>query len=278
MITDNESNFLYLSDKLPNKLPDFYSNLTYILNQHKINFALLSGTKDIWTVDYMPIQIDRDTFVQFKYSPDYLNTIKWSKTITNVDLVCKNINLSTKKSHIVLDGGNIIKYKNKVIMCDKIFDENPHYKYDELIREVCCLLQVEQIIFVPKHPKDIIGHADAMVRFVDEKTVLINDYSKESNSYYKSFRLSLHNAGLYCIEFPYNPYNNKNYEDATGEYINFLQMKNFILLPVFNLKEDILAYNLIKSIFSNYTIDTIDSTELAKRGGLLNCISWNILK
>ncbi|MFN4234259.1 MAG: agmatine deiminase family protein [Bacteroidia bacterium] len=278
MITDNESNFLYLSDLLPKRFPDFYRDLTHILNQHKINFGLLSGTKDIWAVDYMPIQIDKDTFVQFKYSPDYLNTIKWSKTITDVDLVCDNINLNTKKSPIVLDGGNIIKWTNKIIMCDKVFDENPHYKQDELIREICSFLEVDEIIFVPKHPKDFIGHADAMVRFVDEKTVLINDYSKESNSYYKSFRLSLHNAGLDCIEFPYNPYNNKNYEDATGEYINFLQMKNFILLPVFNLKEDILAYNLIKSIFPNYKIDTIDSIELAKMGGVLNCISWNILK
>lgn len=277
MITDNQTNTLYLSDKLSKFLPEFYSDLKDIISIQNINFKLLHNTKDIWAVDYMPVQITKDKFIQFKYFPDYLNTKKWKNTISNVDEVCEILNLNIIKSDIILDGGNIIKWNNKVIMCDKIFDENSHLTQKELINELYKLLEVDKIIFIPKHPKDIIGHADAMIRFIDEHNVLVNDYSKENISFQKSFRLALYNAGLDYVEFPYNPYSNSNYEEAVGEYINYLQMKDFILLPKFNLKEDEKAFKILNQIYPKYKIETLECIELAKRGGVLNCISWNVL-
>ena len=42
---------------------------------------MLQGTKDIWAVDYMPVQIQDDEFVQFVYNPDYLQSKKWRNRI-----------------------------------------------------------------------------------------------------------------------------------------------------------------------------------------------------
>lgn len=63
---------------------------------------------------------------------------------------------------------------------------------------------------------------------------------------------------------------------ANGVYINFLQMKGKIFFPVFGLKEDEEAIKLISSYFPKSKIYPIDSNEIAKDGGVLNCISWNI--
>ena len=41
------------------------------------------------------------------------------------------------------------------------------------------LFEVDKIIFIPTDEDDIFGHADGMVRFIDDDTVLINNYSKE---------------------------------------------------------------------------------------------------
>ena len=60
-------------------------------------FGLLPHTKDIWTVDYMPIQIATNKFVQFKYDPDYLQTPELRETISDVDAICKTINLHPDK-------------------------------------------------------------------------------------------------------------------------------------------------------------------------------------
>jgi len=279
MIPDKQTNFLYLADTLPKNYSNFFRQFEKVLNDSNINFQLLPNTKDVWAVDYMPIQIDKDSFVQFIYNPDYLrDTIKWSKTISDVDIICKQINLLPKKSNIVLDGGNVTRTTDKVIMCDKIFTENPNIKEKNLIRELQELFQVDKLIFIPTHPIDFTGHADGMVRFYDSNTVLINDYSRETMEFQLKFRLALHNAGLNYIEIPYNPYDNKKNGHANGEYINFLQMQQAIIIPTFGIKEDDVVIKQFEQLFTGQRIATVDGNDLAFDGGILNCITWNIYK
>ncbi|HLX54297.1 MAG TPA: agmatine deiminase family protein, partial [Aquella sp.] len=180
MIPDNKTNFLYLADTLPKKYPVFFKEFDSVLKDCGIRYKLLSNTKDVWAIDYMPIQIDKNNFIQFVYNPDYLrDTIKWSRTISDVDKICNSINLSPKKSNIILDGGNVIKTVDKVIMCDKVLIENPTIKENDLISELQNLFQIDKLVFIPTNLSDFTGHADGMVRFYDNNTVIINDYSKE---------------------------------------------------------------------------------------------------
>ncbi|MBS0647057.1 MAG: agmatine deiminase family protein [Verrucomicrobia bacterium] len=279
MITDSQTNFLYLADTLQKKYPNFYRQFEAVLNDCDINFKILPQTKDVWAVDYMPIQITKDSFVQFVYNPDYLrDTVKWSKTISDVDTICNQINLLPQKSTIVLDGGNVTRTTDKVIMCDKVFAENPAIKEKDLIKELQELFRVDKLIFIPTHPIDFTGHADGMVRFYDSNTVLINDYSKENIEFQLRFRLALHNAGLNYIEIPYNPYDNKKDEHANGEYINFLQMQQAIIIPTFGMKEDDTVIKQFEQLFTGQRIATVDGNDLAFDGGILNCITWNIYK
>ncbi len=78
MITDSQTNFLYLADTLPTKYPDFYKRFEKVLTDCNTNFALLPNTKDVWAVDFMPIQTDQNKFVRFVYNPSYLQTKKLS--------------------------------------------------------------------------------------------------------------------------------------------------------------------------------------------------------
>lgn len=66
--------------------------------------------------------------------------------------------------------------------------------------------------------------------------------------------------------------------DAKGAYINFLHMENIIIAPVFDSKEDELAISILEANFPNHKIVPLNCNELAKDGGILNCISWNILR
>lgn len=73
MIPDSKTNFLYLADCLPNKYLTFFTSFEKLLKECKINFALIPQTKDVWAVDYMPIQTTGNNFVQFTYNPSYSN-------------------------------------------------------------------------------------------------------------------------------------------------------------------------------------------------------------
>jgi len=142
------------------------------------------------------------------------------------------------------------------------------------------MLEIEQLIIIPQEPGDYIGHADGMVRFIDEGKVLVNQYPQ--NKTYIDFALrlkaSFRNAGLECIEFPYTSWKNQDGDDATGCYINFLEIGKYISYPVFEAPEDQLAQSILEDVFPDRQLIDIDCRQLAKFGGVLNCATWNILK
>lgn len=76
MISDSKTNTLYLADCLQSKCPTFFTNFEKVLNKCNISFKLLPNTKDIWAVDYMPIQVSLNKYIQFHYNPDYLQKKK----------------------------------------------------------------------------------------------------------------------------------------------------------------------------------------------------------
>jgi agmatine deiminase len=278
LIIDNDTNVVYLADTLPVRFPYFSNSFADALVKQGIEFHYLADTKDIWAVDYMPIQILPDQFVSFQYHPDYLMRSKPAKkTITNTDDICKKLGINVRKSDIILDGGNVIRWKDKVIMTDKIFRENPAYSPNRLLYLLSDQLGLDQIILVPQAPYDEIGHADGMVRFLDANTVLLNNYSKETKRHQNAIKKALSSAGLSMETIPYNPYQNQNDLQATGIYINYLQMHNALFIPVYGMKEDETVVQRLESVFPNLSIIPIRSEDIAIEGGVLNCISWNIL-
>lgn len=277
MITDRQTNKLFLADCLSKKQPNFFQRFEKVLKDCNIGFQFLPNTKDIWAVDFMPVQISKDKFVQFTYNPDYLQKEDEQETISDVDSICKAINLTTKKSKLIVDGGNVSRTIDKVILCDKVFHENKNIPEKDLIKQLKELFEVDKLFFVPWDINDFTGHADGMVRFIDSDTVLINDYSKENPEFQRCFRMSLHNAGLDWIELPYNPPNDPTLISAKGLYLNYLQMKQAVIMPTFKSKIDEQAMKVLENVFKGQTIATVDSNELADEGGILNCITWNIV-
>ena len=278
MILDSQTNFLYLADTLPKKYSGFCNRFENVLNECNITFSFLPQTKDVWAVDYMPIQTDLNKFIRFVYNPSYLQTKKYLKTISDVDAICAEIGIETLKTNIIIDGGNITRTTNKIIMTDRVFVDNPTYERKQLIKELYELFQVDKIYFVPEQPGDFTGHSDGMVRFIDEQTVIINNYKQGKKEFYRAFEIAIHNTGLDYMKIPYNVYGNKSNDQANGDYINYLQMENTVIVPTFGIEEDDEAIKQFETLFAGQTIATIDSNEIANDGGILNCITWNILK
>jgi len=278
MIKDSDTNFLYLADCLPEFQPAFTERLTRVLQDLKIPYDFLPHTKDIWAKDFMPIQMSKNNFVQFTYDPDYLNPLKYQHLRSDTNEVCRNIDLVPKKSSVVLDGGNIIRVASKVIICDKVFSENQHQGKSQLTDELSGLLETDQIIFIPWDRNDFTGHADGMVRFVDDNTVLINEPTNENPEIEKQLRSILKDARLDIIEIPYMPFFDPTFVSAKGLHLNFLQMKQAIIVPVFNQSTDDKAIRLLENIFEGQKIVAMDCNEISAEGGVLNCISWNIFE
>ncbi|MHC1773826.1 MAG: agmatine deiminase family protein [Lentimicrobium sp.] len=283
MITDAETNFVYFSGLLKSgpQYQSFHEQLIAILTKHKIDYDYLPETWDIWCRDYMPVQVARERFIEYRYDPDYLLDWKGRSIKTYPDIVCASIGLKTEKSDLILDGGNIIRWKDKVIMTDKVIPENAyHYRKEELLKNLEEAFQVNKIVLIPWNPKDEFGHADGMIRFVDGNTVLVDGYYRNQKSGIgeKLFRiLKSHRLEAVPLEFSVNKESNHNWG-----YLNFLQLKDLMLVPQFGIEEDHQALDQIMKLFPEYAakgnVDTIDAAVLIKDGGVLNCASWNIKK
>ena len=234
----------------------------------------------------MPIQVDENHFVQFQYFPDYYLTPKQLKNLTIQDEMLYDLDISLKKVELIVDGGNIVNSRSKAIMTKKVITDNEKKHSEKVTLEILRKeLGVDDIFILPRQPNDWSGHADGMVRFYDEHTLLVNDFTQESPSWRKRLDAAIRKTGLNIIDFPYvhSERQSENGEyTAHGCYINFAHVGNTIFLPQFG-KEfgnyDVLALNTAKELFKEpkYQVLPVDVESIAWGGGILNCCTWNIL-
>lgn len=278
MITDAPTNFVYFSDLLPERFHKLHGELTGILEDADIGVGLIPGTKDIWCRDYMPVQISKDRFVQFTYRPDYLLHGD-EHTITPPEVIRAAMPPGTtcRRSGIVLDGGNVVRLPDRVIMTDRILGGLEERAIGSRIEELRRLLEVDDVVIIPQEEDELYGHADGIVRPLKGDSVLVNEYGESCSDYRRKLYDALEDAGLQPVPIPYKPEDDDSYEQsAVGVYINFLQTRNIILLPFFGLPEDAVAMRLFQDLFPDTSVKSVYCKCLAKKGGVLNCISWNV--
>lgn len=240
------------------------------LDLFNIKYKLLNNTKDIWLRDFMPVKTKSGKYVSFRYEPSYLADDLQLRTNFKTDIAPNFKFDNLVYTDINLDGGNVVfsPSKEKVIISDRVFSENPEYDKNTLLLELENLLEAS-VLIIPSLKSDMTGHADGMVRFVDENTVVTNaplsPYGFETK-----VKKSLQKYGFNVINFSY--FYSKG-DSAVGCYLNFLETEQAIFLPVFGVDMDSEAVETAKNIF-NKTIITVNINEIAEYGGLLNCISW----
>lgn len=238
--------------------------LRFIFNKYNIKYEILE-TKDIWMRDFMPFLLDDGCLVSYDYDPDYLKYEKYSHLRTNIQPLKEHINL-------VLDGGNFVRFGAKAIMTDKIFRENPLKTKTEIVKTIKQKCALNELIIIPRQPYDMLGHSDGMVRWIDENSVLVNDFSNESKSFNDRLIKALKKSGL-DVKF-------MKYKDGFftkkrdwGAYLNFIKIKDILIVPIYGIDDDDVALQQINKFYSDYKVETINLSEIIELGGALHCIT-----
>lgn len=279
MIADNQTNTIYFSEllKTDKRFSAIYYDIESKLRGLGITTKLLKHTKDIWARDYMSIQVNEGRYIQYRYEPNYLKDKQGQKIKSDPDIICKPLEDKIIKTDIIIDGGNVVKSSNCVIMTNKIYQENSNYSKDALVGKLKELFLVDNIVIIPMDiDEPIFGHSDGMVRFTDDKTVLYQGYFNDYDSEFKKgFFDELDKFG---IEFTPLKFEVEHEHKNNWAYLNFLQTKDLIMLPELkSVKEDKQALNQIIKYFPDYGEDRIILVHLdavISEGGALNCISW----
>ncbi len=287
MISDNSTNTIYFSDLLrtDERYSETFNDLLQVLDASGVQYDFLNKTKDIWARDYMPIQVSKEKFIEFRYDPDYLQGSgrERRELKTYPDIVCDDLGIKTVKSDIILDGGNVVKSDNAVILTEKFIMENWRtYKETELIQQLEILFETDRIIIIPQDPGDKLGHSDGILRFINNDTVLVNWYYRTGDKDFRDELLQpITEKGL-KYEWLDIGLDIEKADDYNWAYINFLQTEDLILVPKLGIKEDDIAYTQICKFYKSYAdrgrIFQVDSRQVVEKEGALNCISWTIMK
>ena len=81
--------------------------------------------------------------------------------------------------------------------------------------------------------------------------------------------------GLKYINVPFFEHKDPKHPlSAIGVYVNYLEVNNLIVLPVFGRDEDKQAVDIIQEAFPDRVIETLNYNDVAYEGGLLNCTTW----
>ncbi len=337
-ITDNTANKVFISSLIDRESGGLDKKVREKVKScieefaGKDNCELLINTKDVWARDYMPIQLTKEGYLGYTYKPDYLDSGSgYEKCVTNWRLHnvhAEKFNFKKIKCvqmPLVLDGGNVVKAvlndKPCMIMCEKVLKENNvdskngtevdgfRNWWKEWWKENFDGTEME-LVLLPWEGRELnpIGHADGMVRYIGNNSVLMTnykdfdksyeDYSGEKDDFWKKMRSALVNAGFKDKDIKELEFWDKFKEDKMFNllfdrswcYINFLQLENRILVPRLGYdKLDNEALKQIKDAFKlskeSYEIELIgvDMTSIVENmndennsGGALNCLTWTI--
>ena len=273
MIQDNETNMVYLAHGLSHYVP-VCRNLLEALHQEQIHTEFLpytSSFKQVWARDYMPIQLEKGLFYFYQYWPDYL--LGYDGYCPSVLSILDKLHVGRMPVDVILDGGNVVKCGDKVIMTDKIFKENDWLGKKELIAQIEDYLEV-QVILIPWDRYEIFGHADGMVQWINGNRVLINNYINTDPSFRKRLLAAL--TPHFTVEEL--EFNTPRLNKLSWAYLNYLRVKNSIFVPGLHTKEDPLAVQQIQQYYPDCKVIQVQGCEeLAREGGALHCVTWNIL-
>lgn len=240
------------------------------LDLFNVKYKLLNNTKDIWLRDFMPVKTKSGKYVSFRYEPSYLANDSQLRTNFTTDIAPSFKVDNLVYTDINLDGGNVVfsPSKEKVIISDRVYSENPSWHKAELTAKLAKLVEAN-VIIIPSLKSDMTGHTDGMVRFVNENAVIANA-PLSPFGFETKVKKALQNHEIEVLDFPYF---DSNGDSAIGCYLNFLETEQAILLPVFSVDTDNRAVQTAKHIFHKAIIP-VNINEIAADGGLLNCISW----
>ena len=249
---------------------------------------------DVWVRDFAPFIVrhpdERVSLVKATYQPEKYLPIEESELDNKAGAILSNpLQLPLSTIDLNLDGGNLIHNGKGVAIATRRLIEDNRDKSEIEIREVLRdKLGIELLILVKEDPLDKTGHIDGMVRFINDRTLVISTYSEDYPED-KKFMASIADSIRAKLDSSYKilrmnsaiPSSYKGKEGmytAWGNYINFLQVGDKIFIPQYGQKEhDDAAISILKNNLNSVEVIQVnyDINKLANLGGLLRCISWS---
>ena len=239
--------------------------------------------QDIWMRDFSSANPDQPTL--FRYTAAGQGGTKKAQAISDdvqsdFKLYSQKAGLKFIQTQLLNDGGNWVEDGfGNVVISTKFLSDNR--LSEKVAREkLIALTNAKHIAFVDADEQGGLEHADGVVSFVDQNTLVMNTYPEDPD-YTKKLKADLirgiPNIKIHEIITPYDGSQiyDKKFGSACGLYTNMLVTPEHIYFPQFGIKEDSVALQQIRAITKRKVIP-VQSNHVCHMGGGVRCMSWQL--
>lgn len=236
---------------------------------------------DIWMRDFSPLNAIRPVMFRYTAAGQGGGRTGQSEADYVQETLAEFIEAASgdlEESDLLNDGGNFVDdYAGNVVLSRKFLRDNDLTETEarERVRQAT---GVEQVAFIEADEQGGLEHADGVVAFIGENTLVINSYPEDPD-YAADLRADL-KAGLpgvvlHEIVTPYDGSQvyDERFGSACGLYTNMLVTPSRIYLPQFGIPEDAEALASIRS-WTDREVVPVQSSGVCKMGGGVRCMSW----
>lgn len=241
------------------------------------NYVLVEATiEDIWIRDFAPTVAGGQ--VKFDYRPDYLSRGDANFIDNSFERWFRQVGLQYgKKSKLILDGGNVVDNgAGRVIVTDRFLYDNPRLTKAQAKKQLKQLMGAIEVAIIKETPGDATGHADGMVMWTDENTILLHDQpASVKNKIIKELKRSFPGVKIVIVPDYYIDETWDVFSSACNIYVNSLVTNDYIYVPTFNDPHDTEMLNFIKANTSK-TVVEVPAEKVCFMGGSVRCLSWQL--
>lgn len=251
---------------------------SYYENELPEDVLITADVFDIWIRDFSTINPLNP--VQFKYTDASMTEQESIDVQNSFKSLANRFNIQRETANLTLDGGNIVdNYAGKVITTTRFLEDNNMTVSDAKLKLISLLNATAVAVIEPDD--EILAHSDGMVMWLDENTLLVNDYSEEPvfrSLVLEELRSSFPNTTIIEIPVQYaqnSPGQWNGFESACGINLNSVLTFKNIYVPVFNMPHDQQAFDIIRDNTSKKVI-SINAEGVCAMGGSVRCLTWQL--
>ncbi len=278
--------------------PDINKPQKYLDGVDNVTYCQLP-TNDTWARDFGPITLIENghgVICDFKFNGWGLKFASHKDNLITQGLINAGFLIGEYRNRLnfVLEGGSIESDGKGTLLttsqCLLSRNRNGQMAKDEINDYLCEQFGLKRVLWLDNGAlagDDTDSHIDTLARLAPNDTILYVGTSDENDSHYAELQaMKSQLMEMRTLKgMPYNlielPLPDPIYDDdgfrLPATYANFLILQRAVLLPIYGQKQkDILAEQLLKVVFPDHDIITIDCRALIQQHGSLHCVTMQI--
>ena len=245
--------------------------------------VVIAPMEDIWMRDFSLSNVENA--VMFRYSAEGQGRgVQGQQEADAVQEqfadILDDAGLQFIETDLINDGGNFVDdYAGNAVISRKFLYDNKltESQAKMVLKE---LLDLSYIAFIDADEQGGLEHADGVVSFVDENTLIVNSYEEDpdyAQQLEEDLRRGLPDVNIHKIVTPYDDSDiyDERFGSACGLYTNALVTPERIYFPQFGIPEDAIALEQVKAV-TDREIIPVNSQRVCSMGGGVRCMSWQL--